>query len=117
MNFRGINNEDKFFAIPCSGRRHSFVECLWNRAGGQYFDLQQFTANVKHGITTREEVRAWLGAPSSMGVAVDSKGIQTKKWTYYYGSGSVSDMKQAHLKYLELQFSQDGRLVAYNWSK
>jgi len=84
---------------------------------GNDFDLQQFTQGVKHGVTTRHEVRSWLGGPSSTGVAVDNNGEQTEKWIYYYGSGSVSDMQQAHLKYLEVQFNHDGRLVAYSWSK
>jgi len=84
---------------------------------GNDFDLQQFTRNVKHGVTTRTEVRAWLGKPASTGVAVDNAGAQTEKWTYYYGSGEVSNMEEAHLKYLELEFNKDGRVVAYNWSQ
>ena len=84
---------------------------------GNAFDLQKFTNNAKHGVTTESEVRAWLGKPSSTGVAVNSAGVQTEKWTYYYGSGEISSMEQAHLKYLELEFGKDGRLVAYNWSQ
>jgi predicted small secreted protein len=84
---------------------------------GNDFDLQKFTKNVQHGVTTMSEVRSWLGSPVSTGVAVDSSGTQKEKWTYYYGSGQVSDMNQAHLKYLELEFNKDGRLVSYNWSQ
>jgi hypothetical protein len=84
---------------------------------GNDFDLQQFTRNVKHGVTTKNEVRAWLGAPTSTGVVVNSAGTQTEKWTYYYGSGDISSMEQAHLKYLELEFNKEDRVVAYNWSQ
>ena len=84
---------------------------------GNDFDLQQFTRYVKHGVTTRSEVQAWLGKPSSTGVAVDRAGVQTEKWIYYYGSGEISGMERAHLKYLELEFGKHGRLVAYNWSQ
>ena len=63
------------------------------------------------------EVQAWLGKPSSTGVAVDRAGVQTEKWIYYYGSGEISGMERAHLKYLELEFGKHGRLVAYNWSQ
>ncbi|MGW8247465.1 MAG: hypothetical protein ACWGOV_05075 [Acidiferrobacterales bacterium] len=105
-------NFSRFLALAVVA---AFLSACGSVQVGNDFDLQQFARNVKHGVTTKSEVRAWLGKPSSTGVAVTSAGTQTEKWTYYYGSGEISGMEQAHLKYLELEFNKDGRVIAYNW--
>jgi hypothetical protein len=39
---------------------------------GRDFDLSTFDARVRRGTTTQAEVRDWLGAPTGVGVSVDS---------------------------------------------
>lgn len=84
---------------------------------GSDFDLQTFSAKVQHRVTKQDDIRSWLGEPASKGVVVDTQGHRLAKWTYYFGHGQASDMKQARLKYLEVQFDSDGRVAAYNWSQ
>lgn len=83
---------------------------------GNDFDLNRFESRVQRGVTTKAQVRAWLGNPGSTGVAVESSGQRLQKWTYYYGSGDVAGTKKAKLKYLEVQFDRDDKVIAYNWS-
>jgi len=84
---------------------------------GKDFDLQQFSRQVKQGVTTRVEVRSWLGAPASTGVTAETDGKRYEKWTYFFGQGQMPRMSNARLKYLEIRFGDDGRVVAYNWSE
>jgi len=84
---------------------------------GQDFDLQQFRQQVKQGITTKSDIRNWLGSPASTGMTVETDGKRYEKWTYYFGQGQMPQMKNARLKYLEIRFADDNRVAAYNWSE
>ena len=84
---------------------------------GSDFDLKDFESRVERSVTTQDQVKNWLGTPGSTGVVVDRAGRRLQKWTYFFGTGQVSGKKPAKLKYLEVHFDQDGKVVAYNWSE
>ena len=83
---------------------------------GQDFDLAAFAAKVQRGTTTQAEVRAWLGAPTGVGVSVETGGARYEQWTYYSGEGHLPSMADARLKVLQIKFDQAGVVRAYNWS-
>lgn len=83
---------------------------------GQNFDLRTFEMKVERGITTQNQVRAWLGAPTGSGVSVDTGGERFDEWTYYYGSGRLPDMAGAKVKTLQIKFDKQGIVRGYNWS-
>jgi hypothetical protein len=84
---------------------------------GTPFDLKRFETGVQRGVTTREMVRAWLGAPGGTGVGVDPDGARYTKWTYYYGRGAISGGEKPQIRYLEVQFDARGKVRAYDWSR
>lgn len=84
---------------------------------GRDFDVRNFEAKVVRGRTTEAQVRDWLGPPSSTGVEVQANGERFNRWLYYYGEGKLPRMSSAHLKMLEIEFSQEGVVSAYNWSE
>jgi len=83
---------------------------------GRNFDLSAFQARVQRGVTTRDEVRAWLGAPTGVGTAVEVSGDHYEEWTYYSGAGELPDMKDAQMKMLQIKFDQSGIVRAYSWT-
>ena len=83
---------------------------------GQNFGLRTFEMKVGRGITTQNQVRAWLGAPTGSGVSVDTGGERFDEWTYYYGSGRLPDMAGAKVKTLQIKFDKQGIVRGYNWS-
>ncbi len=83
---------------------------------GRDFDLKAFESNVERGATTQAQVRAWLGAPASTGQVVDTAGERFEEWSYYFGSGSLPNMKDATLKTLQIKFDRNGVVRGYNWS-
>jgi len=83
---------------------------------GSGFDLRAFESRVQHGVTTQVQVRAWLGAPKSTGVAMEANGERFEEWTYYYGQGQLSDMGNAEFKMLQVKFDRNGVVRAYSWS-
>lgn len=83
---------------------------------GKDFDLHAFGSKVQRGSTTQSQVRGWLGAPASVGVAVDTGGERFEEWTYYYGTGQLPDMSDARLKILQIKFDRKGLVRGYNWS-
>jgi hypothetical protein len=83
---------------------------------GREFDLKAFDAKVQRGVTTRADVRAWLGAPAGIGASVESTGERHEQWTYYHGEGRFPGMKDAGFKMLQVKFDQRGVVRAYNWS-
>lgn len=83
---------------------------------GRDFDLAAFESRVQRGVTTQADVRAWLGAPTSVGVAVESSGARYDEWAYYHGAGNLPDMGNARVKLLQIKFDQRGVVHAYNWS-
>lgn len=83
---------------------------------GSAFDLRPFETGVQRGVTNRTQVQAWLGAPASKGVAVDTSGQKFEEWTYYHGEGQLPRLSGAKLKILQIKFDSEGIVRAYNWS-
>lgn len=83
---------------------------------GRDFDAGVFDSRVQRGATTRDEVRAWLGAPANTGVAVDANGERDEEWTYYSGQGSLPGLADATFKMLQVRFDSNGRVRSYSWS-
>ncbi|MDE1982191.1 MAG: hypothetical protein KGJ15_05095 [Betaproteobacteria bacterium] len=83
---------------------------------GHDFDPGIFSANVVRGKTTQEEVRTWLGAPTSTGVRIDPDGTRYNEWTYYMADGQLSELSETRLKTLEIKFDLQGVVRGYAWS-
>lgn len=83
---------------------------------GHDFDPGIFSANVVRGKTTQEEVRTWLGTPTSTGIRVDPDGTRYNEWTYYMADGELSELSSTRLKTLEIKFDQQGVVRGYAWS-
>ena len=83
---------------------------------GHEFDLSAFQARVQRGATTRDEVRSWLGAPTSAGTSVEVNGDRFEQWTYYSGAGQLPELKDAQMKMLQIKFDQGGIVRGYNWT-
>ncbi len=83
---------------------------------GQEFDLQRFQASIRHGVTTRDEVRHWLGEPVGTGIVVSSDGEKDEEWLYYFGTGTLPGLNDARLQILRVRFDTRGIVKAYNWS-
>jgi len=83
---------------------------------GQDFDMRSFETKVERGVTTQNQVRAWLGAPTSTGINVDTGGERFDEWTYYSASGKLPDMAGAKVKILQIKFDQQGIVRGYYWS-
>ncbi len=83
---------------------------------GREFSVNTFEARAEQGVTTREQVRGWLGDPSSIGRELDIRGERFELWTYYSGKGQLPDLKDAAFRMLQIKFDQTGRMRAYTWS-
>ncbi len=83
---------------------------------GANFDLAAFESRVQYGVTTRDQVRAWLGAPKSTGIAVETNGDRFEEWTYYYGQGDLGNMAHTEFKTLQVKFDRGGVVRGYSWS-
>jgi outer membrane protein assembly factor BamE (lipoprotein component of BamABCDE complex) len=83
---------------------------------GQDFDVRAFEAKVERGISTRNQVRAWLGEPAGTGISVDTGGERFDEWTYYFASGKLPGMAGAKVKMLQVKFDRQGIVRGYNWS-
>ena len=83
---------------------------------GREFDFRAFDSSVQHGITTRADVRGWLGAPAGVGVSVESGGERYEQWTYYHGEAGWPALAKASVKVLQIKFDERGVVRAYNWS-
>ena len=83
---------------------------------GRDFDPKQFETRVERGITTRDQVRQWMGAPVSRGAGQDDQGQRYEEWSYYYGHGSIANMQDANLKILQVRFDLQGRVTSYSWT-
>ena len=84
---------------------------------GTDFDVQAFETNVKHNVSTKADVKKWLGNPGSTGSVVNDDGTRREKWVYFHGTGSVSGKTPATIKMLEVQFDGSGKVASYNWSR
>lgn len=83
---------------------------------GQDFDVSSFEAKVKRGVTTQDQVRGWLGAPSSTGVSVDTGGDRFDEWVYYFAAGRLTETSVMRVKMLQVKFDKKGIVRGYNWS-
>jgi len=84
---------------------------------GQDFDLSAFNQNVEHRVSSKADIRAWLGIPSGIGTTIQTDGQRLEKWTYYYGRGKLPGLKDVQLRFLEIEFNNDGKVVSYNWTE
>lgn len=83
---------------------------------GQDFDVRSMEMKIERGVTTQNQVRGWLGAPTGVGVNMDSSGQRFEEWTYYYGTGTLPDLSNAKVKILQVNFDKQGIVRSYNWS-
>ena len=83
---------------------------------GRDFDPSSFDTKVVRGVSTRDEVRAWLGAPVGTGAAVENDGERLEQWTYYRAEGRLPGMKDARLKMLQIKFDRAGTVRSYTWT-
>ncbi len=83
---------------------------------GNDFDVQQFTAKVERGVTTKNQVRSWLGETTGTGVRVETDGQRYDEWTYYFAAGNLSNVSGTHLKTLQIKYDLHGIVQGYNWS-
>lgn len=83
---------------------------------GRDFDIKSFESRVERGVTTKEQVRGWLGAPNNTGVAVNEAGERSDEWTYFSGRGSLPQMSDTSFKYLQVRFDAGGKVRSYSWS-
>ena len=83
---------------------------------GRDFDVRSLEMKIERGITTQNQVRAWLGAPTGSGVSVDTGGERFDEWTYYFASGKLPGMSNAKVKILQVKFDKQGIVRGYNWS-
>ena len=83
---------------------------------GQNFDVRSVETRIERGVTTQEQIRTWLGAPTNTGASLDTGGERFDEWTYYYASGKLADMSGARVKMLQIKFDKQGIVRGYNWS-
>jgi hypothetical protein len=84
---------------------------------GSDFDLNAFTGHVQRGVTTRDQVRSWLGAPPSTGVDVDTTGQRFDEWTYYFADGKLANLSDTTLKSLQIKFDSNGVVQGWEFSQ
>jgi len=83
---------------------------------GRDFDLKAFESKIERGVTTKDQVRAWLDEPVAVGVNVVTGGRRFEEWSYYYGQGRLPSMEDARIKILQIKFDEQGIVRGYNWS-
>ena len=83
---------------------------------GRDFDVGVFATKIEQGATTQEQVKSWLGEPTSVGVSVAADGERSDEWSYYFAEGELSDMSKAKVKILQIKFDKQGKVRSYNWS-
>jgi outer membrane protein assembly factor BamE (lipoprotein component of BamABCDE complex) len=83
---------------------------------GRDFDVGVFAAKLEQGVTTQDQVRSWLGEPTSVGVSLATDGERFDEWDYYYAEGEMADMSTAKVKLLQIKFDKQGKVRSYNWS-
>jgi len=84
---------------------------------GRDFDIGVFAAEVENGVTTQNQVRAWLGEPTSVGLSYSTNGEHYDEWAYYFAEAEMGDMSKTKVKLLQIKFDQQDKVRGYNWSK
>ena len=75
---------------------------------GRDFDVRTFESKIERGVSTQNQVRAWLGAPTGTGINVDTSGEHFDEWTYYFATGKLPDMSGATVRMLQVKFDRQG---------
>jgi len=88
-----------------------------NLEAGRDFDADTFAARVVRGQTTRDQVRVWLGEPSSTGVVVETNGDRYEEWTYFFAQGALSGLSATKLKTLRVKIDLQGIVQGYDLSQ
>ena len=83
---------------------------------GKDFDMQTIQSKIERGVSTQNQVTAWIGAPTGTGISMDASGESLNEWTYYFASGKLSDLSGAKVKMLQIRFDKQGIVRSYNWS-
>lgn len=83
---------------------------------GRDFDVGVFATKIEQGVTTQDQVRSWLGEPTSVGVSLATDGERSDEWAYYFAEGELSDMSTTKVKILQIKFDKQGKVRSYNWS-
>ena len=83
---------------------------------GRNFDVKAFESRAEVGKTSKAQVRVILGSPKSTGVSINKEGERSLEWIYFYATGKITGMNDAHLKILQIRFDQNEVVKSYNWS-
>lgn len=83
---------------------------------GRDFDVRSAAVKIERGVTTQQQISAWLGAPTGTGASIDANGERFDEWSYYFASGRLLDLAGARVKILQVKFDRQGVVRAYNWS-
>ena len=83
---------------------------------GRDFDVGVFATKIEQGVTTQDQVKSWLGEPTSVGVSVAADSEPSDEWSYYFAEGELTDMSKAKIKMLQIKFNKEGKVRSYNWS-
>ena len=87
---------------------HLLVACGSVRIGRD-FDIGAFEDNVQREVTTRTQVRTWLGALNNTGI---ERGECNEEWTYYFAEGRLPGLADAKLKILQVRFGPHGTVLS-----
>ena len=83
---------------------------------GKDFDMHTLQSKVERGVSTQNQVTAWIGTPTATGISMDASGESLDEWAYYFASGKLSDLSGAKVKMLQIRFDKQGVVRSYNWS-
>ena len=81
---------------------------------GRDFDAAGVAGRIEQNVTTQNQVRNWLGEPSSVGVSVATDGERLDEWAYYFAVGELGDMSAAKMKLMQIKFDKQGKVRSYN---
>lgn len=83
---------------------------------GREFNYAKFSQETRPGTTDMAQVRTVLGPPMGKGLVVEADGSLYEQWTYYYGTGNLTNPEKSRFKLLQIRFNQAGTVASYNWS-
>jgi hypothetical protein len=84
-------------------------------ASADVVDLRVFEARMRRGVTTPDEVRAWLGAPSASAHGVTAEGERYAEWIYRRPANPRAALARGAQE-LRIRFDVLGVVCAYRWS-
>lgn len=107
---------DKIFRITSVSMLVMLLTACGSFQVGQDFDLHALQTKIERGVSTQNQITAWIGAPTSTGISMESSGESLGEWTYYFASGKLSDLSGSKVKMLQIRFDKQGVVRSYNWS-